>query len=173
METETAPVIVEDSKTETSTKEGSEMAKTETDAKAEKPKKAAAKTKAPKKAAAKPKVAAKANGKAPVTKKGAKAAKPVKAAAKKPAPKKAATPKLKVEKDKFGFRKDSKKSVAAAMYSAKKGKVKGATLAEVQKATGSKQLNLLKELEKKDYKVLRIKENVDGGRPVTRYYITA
>ena len=121
-------------------------------AKAEKPVKAA---KAPAKAASKPDKAAK-PAKAP-----AKLAKPAKA------PKAA---KAKVEaaaKDVYGFREGSMKSQAAAMYSRKEG----ATLEEVKSALKSSQLNLLKELEAKGYKVKKVKEEGNGNKPVTRYHL--
>jgi len=77
--------------------------------------------------------------------------------------------KSKAELDKFGFRKSSLKSAAAAMYSTKKG----ATLGEVKSTLKSAQLNLLKELEEKGYKIKRTKEKGKGKKPVTRYRIVS
>lgn len=95
--------------------------------------------------------------------------KDVKAKADKPAKKSAEKPtkaKALVERDQFGFRKDSKKAKAAAMYSSKKG----ATLAEVKDKIGSSQLNLLTELEGR-VKVEKTKEKGAGKKQVTRYKI--
>jgi hypothetical protein len=96
-----------------------------------------------------------------------KPAKEAKAKAEKPAKEKA--PAKKVELDAFGFRKGSKKSQAAKLYSTKKG----ATLAEVKEATGSSQLNLLKELEEKGHKVEKEKVAGTGKKQVTRYKVTS
>jgi len=123
--------------------------------KAEKPAKADAAKKAP------------AKGKAEAKKAPAKKAEPKKADAKKAATKKDAKPKKAVERDIFGFRKGSKKSEAAKLYSSKKG----ATLAEVKAKTGSSQLNLLKELEDAKFKIERSKEAGAGKKQVTRYRI--
>lgn len=112
--------------------------------------------KAPAKATAKPAKAAK-----PV--KGAKPAKAPKKATGKPA--KAAKPKA--ELDAYGYREGSLKSKAAAMYASKKG----ATLDEVKDALGSVQLNLLKDLEGRKFKVRREKEEGSGARKVTRYFL--
>lgn len=99
-----------------------------------------------------------------------KAEKPAKADSKKPAAKKTDKPaKTTVERDNFGFRKGSKKSEAAKLYSSKKG----ATLAEVKEKTGSSQLNLLKELEEKGHKILKEKVKGTGKKQVTRYKIAA
>lgn len=70
--------------------------------------------------------------------------------------------------DAFGFKEGSLKSRAALMYASKNG----ATLQEVKKALGSVQLNLLKELEGKGHKVKREKEDGNGARQVTRYYLS-
>lgn len=111
------------------------------------------------KAAAKPK-AAKVAPKAPKT---AKAPAKAPAKAKAPAqPRKAALP-----LDVFGYRDGSMKSRAAVMYSTKKG----ATLGEVKSALGSTQLNLLKDLESRGFKVTRTKESGQGKRQVTRYHL--
>ena len=73
----------------------------------------------------------------------------------------------KAEKDTYGFRVGSKKSQAAAIYASKAG----ATLAEVKEQTGSAQLNLLKELADEGYPVRSVKEQGDGARKVTRYFL--
>jgi cytoskeletal protein RodZ len=122
----------------------------------------------------KPKAKAKANG--PTKARTAKAAKaPVKAktapkatarSAKAPAKAKAGKAKATVtEKDQYGLRKGSTKSLAAAMYARKSG----ATLTEVKDKLGSVQLNVLVALETEGYKVEREKEERKGARPVTRY----
>lgn len=77
--------------------------------------------------------------------------------------------KTKSEIDKFGFRKKSLKSAAAAMYATKKG----ATLGEIKEKLNSAQLNLLKELEEKGHKITRTKEPGKGKKPVTRYHIVS
>ena len=77
--------------------------------------------------------------------------------------------KVKSELDKFGFRKKSLKSAAAAMYATKKG----ATLGEIKEKLNSAQLNLLKELEEKGHKITRTKEPGKGKKPVTRYRIVS
>jgi len=97
----------------------------------------------------------------------AKAPKEVKASS----PEKAEKPKKvvkAVQRDKYGFREGSLKSRAASLYASKQG----ATLAEVKAATGSVQLNLLKELEGKNHTVQRVKEEGKGGREVTRYFLS-
>lgn len=100
-----------------------------------------------------------------------KAAKPPKAAAKPvkaPAKPKAAKVKAEAaEKDAWGFRKGSAKSNAVALY-ARKG---GATLAEVKEAVGSVQLNVLGGLEEAGHEVKRTKEEREGQRSVTRYFL--
>lgn len=122
--------------------------------------------------AAKAKVAAKPTAKA-ATKKAAKpvakAAPKAKAkAAKAPEKAKAAKPKASGEgKDQFGLRKGSAKSQAAALYARKRG----ASIEEVKEAVGSVQLNVLKGLEGKGFKVERVKEERKGQRPVTRYIL--
>lgn len=88
-------------------------------------------------------------------------AKPIKGAAKP-----ASTAKADV--DAYGYRTGSLKAKAAAMYAAKGG----ATLAEVKAALGSVQLNLLKDLEGRGFTVTRVKEPVEGKRPITRYHLT-
>lgn len=73
-------------------------------------------------------------------------------------------------KDAFGFRKGSSKSEAAAMYARKSG----ATLDEVKEKVGSVQLNCLVTLEATgNYEVTRKKEEREGQRPVTRYWLKA
>jgi hypothetical protein len=67
--------------------------------------------------------------------------------------------------DAFGFRKDSIKSKAAAMYA----KGKGATLGEVKEVLGSVQFNLLTELEGNGHKVDKTEVKSSTGRMVTRY----
>lgn len=118
----------------------------------------------PRKAA---KAKAKPNG---ATHKAVKAAKaPAKAkATPKPAKAKAKAKVEAAEKDKWGFRDGSLKSKAAALYAAKKG----ATLEEVKEALGSVQLNLLKDLEAKGHKVKKVKEDGEGKRKVTRYFLS-
>lgn len=83
-------------------------------------------------------------------------------------PEKAKPTKAAAASDAFGFREGSLKSKAAAMYAAKKG----ATLEEVKAALGSVQLNLLKDLEGRNFKVKRVKEAGDGKRQVTRYFLS-
>jgi len=92
-------------------------------------------------------------------------------AAKAPQKAKAARPKAesKVEKDIWGFRKGSAKSKAVAMYARKSG----ASLEEVKAVVGSIQLNVLNSLEADGAKVERVKEQREGQRPVTRYYLKA
>lgn len=127
---------------------------------------------------AKPRRAAKAKNAAKPTAEAAtkKAAKPVAKAAPKakakaakaPEKAKAAKPKASGEgKDQFGLRKGSAKSQAAALYARKRG----ATIEEVRQAIGSVQLNVLKGLEEKGFKVERLKEERKGERPVTRYIL--
>lgn len=93
--------------------------------------------------------------KKPVKAKPVKTTKPVKA-------------KPETKSDTYGYRVGSLKSKAAEMYSSKKG----ATLEEVKTALGSVQLNLLKDLEQRNYKVKRLKEAGDGKRQVTRYFLS-
>lgn len=78
-----------------------------------------------------------------------------------------AGPKAKQPLDAFGYRINSLKSKAAAMYSSKKG----ATLAEVKDATGSIQLNVVTELKNKGKQVTKKKEKGPGQREITRYFI--
>lgn len=101
----------------------------------------------------------------------AKTDKPVKAASKaakgseKP---KATKPKAEgAKKDQFGLREGSAKSKAAALYARKSG----ATLSEVKDVVGSVQLNVLVALEAEGYKVERDKEEREGARSVTRYFL--
>lgn len=98
------------------------------------------------------------------------ASKPAKAA--KAAPKKGAKPKTAAReaapRDKYGFREGSLKSQAASMYASKGG----ATLEEVKDKTKSVQLNLLKDLEAKGHKVKKVKEDGEGKRQVTRYFLS-
>lgn len=70
--------------------------------------------------------------------------------------------------DAYGFKLDTVRSKAAAMYASKKG----ATVAEVQEALGSLQLNLLKDVEKRGFTIERTKEK-GGTRMITRYRIVA
>ena len=137
---------------------------------ASKPRKAKAKAapgngadKAPVKAKGKAKVAAK-GGKAPAKKAAPKAtAKPAKAKAKK-----AERQRDPAKLDAWGFRKDSIKSRAAAMYA----KGKGATLSEVKEEVGSVQFNLLTELKEAGHTV-EIDEAKANGRLVNRYKLVA
>jgi outer membrane biosynthesis protein TonB len=97
-------------------------------------------------------------------------AKPKKAEPAKKAVKAATSKKAdKSEKDQFGLRKGSTRSTAAAMYARKSG----ATLEEVKEAVGSIQLNVLKELEANGFAVEKEKENREGKRPLTRYWLKA
>jgi hypothetical protein len=83
---------------------------------------------------------------------------------------KAAKPKAEAaKKDAFGFREGSAKSKAVALYAAKKG----ATLEEVKDAVGSVQLNVLNALEEDGHTVERKKEEREGARSVTRYFLKA
>ena len=117
-------------------------------------------------------VKAKANGHA---KEPAKVAKSIKTAkAEKPAKVKAKAERKErtvdpAKLDKFGFRKGSIKSNAAAIYA----KGKGATLAEVKEAVGSNQFNLLTEVEARGHTVQKTSVDGEGNRKVTRYKITA
>ena len=137
---------------------------------ASKPRKAKAKAangngadKAPVKAAGKAKVTAK-GAKAPAKKAAPKAtAKPAKAKAKK-----AERQRDPAKLDAWGFRKDSIKSRAAAMYA----KAKGATLAEVKEEVGSVQFNLLTELKEAGHTV-DVDQVKAGGRMVNRYKLVA
>lgn len=138
-----------------------EAKKSKAKGKAEKPAKDK-KAPAPKKADAKKESTKKTDSKKADAKK-TKAEKPAKAAGKKAAAEK----KPAAERDAFGFRKGSKKSEAAKLYSSKKG----ATLAEVKEKTGSSQLNLLKELEEKGWEISRTKVGGEGKKQVTRYKI--
>lgn len=146
------------------------MATEEKTADAEKKVKAKAKAAPAKKPAAAKKAEKAAPAKKPAAAKKTAAAKVDKAPTKK-ASAKAEKPKVEkkpaAERDAFGFRKGSKKSEAAKMYSTKKG----ATLAEVKEKTGSSQLNLLKELEEKGWAVSKTKETGKGKKQVTRYKI--
>ena len=147
-----------------------EAAAPETEAPA-KPSKAPAKAKAAVKAKPAHKATAKANGKGngKAAVKASPKATPAKAApkakAKAPAERKRDPAKL----DAYGFRKDSIKSKAAALYA----KGKGATLAEVKEALGSVQFNLLTEVEKKGFTVGKTDVKSETGRTVTRYKLSA
>lgn len=138
----------------------------------------------PKPKVVKAKATAKANGHAKPPAKATgklKAAKVVKVAAKaKAAPKvkakaakgsekpKVAKPKAEgAKKDAWGFREGSAKSQAVALYAAKGG----ATLEEVKAAVGSVQLNVLNSLEEAGHEVKRNKEEREGQRSVTRYFL--
>ena len=141
------------------------------------------KRQAPKAAGKTPKKAAPSNGAAKAAAKAAGKAK-VKAAGtpkagKKAAPKATAKPaKAKGKKaewqrdpaklDAWGFRKESIKSRAAAMYA----KGKGATLAEVKEEVGSVQFNLLTELKEAGHKV-EVDQVKANGRMVNRYKLIA
>jgi hypothetical protein len=119
--------------------------------------------KAPAKAAGKAKVTAK-GGKAPAKKAASAAtAKPAKAKAKK-----AERQRDPAKLDSWGFRKESIKSRAAAMYA----KGKGATLAEVKEEVGSVQFNLLTELKEAGHNV-EVDQVKANGRMVNRYKLTA
>lgn len=114
----------------------------------------------------------KATAKAAAPDKPAKAAKAAKVAAPKAGKAKAAKAAPKAERhrdpaklDAFGFRKESIKSRAAAMYA----KGKGATLAEVKEAVGSVQFNLLTELTGKGFTIDQTEVKNEQGRMVTRY----
>lgn len=72
-----------------------------------------------------------------------------------------------VKKDQFGFREGSAKSKAVEMYARKSG----ATLEEVKEAVGSVQLNVLNGLEEAGHEVKRTKEEREGQRAVTRYFL--
>lgn len=129
----------------------------------------------------KAKPAPKANGAAkPAAKAAVKAAdKPKAKAAAKPAAKAKAAPKATAKaskpkaeggkKDKWGFREGSAKSKAVEMYTSKAG----ATLNEVKAAVGSIQLNVLKSLEAEGHTVIQKKEQLEGQRPITRYWLKA
>lgn len=69
--------------------------------------------------------------------------------------------------DEYGFRKESIKSQAAALYK------KGATLADVKAAVGSIQFNVLNELEEAGHKIKKIEVKGKGGRAATKYQILA
>lgn len=108
----------------------------------------------PRKALAKPARAHKAsngNGKAPKVTKATRAARTVDPA----------------KLDRFGFRKGSLKSQAAAMYSSRKG----ATLAEVKEALESTQFNLLTELEAAGFEIEKTPIKGNGPRKITRYRV--
>lgn len=136
-----------------------------TEKKPAKPKaKANGAARAPVKAAGK----AKAKADAAVPAKAKTAPKATVKAAKGSAKPKAAKPKAEgSKKDAFGFREGSAKSKAAALYAAKAG----ATLEEVKEAVGSIQLNVLNGLEAEGYEVKRVKEEREGRRPATRYFL--
>ena len=70
--------------------------------------------------------------------------------------------------DCYGFRADSLKAKAAAMYANKAG----ATVGEVRASLGGLHLNLLTTLEKNGYSIKREKEKGPGGRLVTRYFLS-
>lgn len=94
----------------------------------------------------------------------AKAAKPVKAKAVK-----AANP-ANSAVDRFGFKATSLKSQAAAMYASKGG----ATLGEVKAALNSTQFNVLNDIrELKNFTVTDKKEDGEGNRKVSRFFIKA
>jgi hypothetical protein len=71
--------------------------------------------------------------------------------------------------DQWGFRKDSIKSKAAAIYA----KGKGATLADVKEAIGSVQFNLLTELKASGFKVEVDEVKGPTGRIINRYKLHA
>lgn len=134
-----------------------------------KPARKAAKPKGAK-ASAKAAPKAKANGAGHAAPKAAKTAKgkAAKGKAAKAAPK-AERHRDPAKLDQWGFRKDSIKSRAAAMYA----KGKGATLADVKDEVGSVQFNLLRELEEKGFRIDRDEVKNDTGRVVTRYKLHA
>jgi len=73
----------------------------------------------------------------------------------------------KAERDSFGFRKNTKTSIAAALYA----RPEGATQREIRDACGGKtQLNLLRVVEKRGFKVIPKKEKFED-REITRYFI--
>lgn len=112
-----------------------------------------------KKAKSKPK----AKAAKPAAKKAKAAAKPVKGKAKR----RDINPDL---VDAYGFRKGTIKSKAAAMYARKDG----ATLAEVKKALGSVQYNVIKQLEEKGFKIRRSEvDNRATGRTATKFMLAA
>lgn len=113
------------------------------------------------------KASGKANGASKPPKAKVAAPKAKKAAAKAPKAKAKAPKKAPAAVDAFGFREGTLKSQAAAMYASKKG----ATLAEVKDKVGSIQLNLLKALQSEGYKVSKVKEDGEGSRQVTRYFL--
>ena len=92
---------------------------------------------------------------------------PKKAVKKAVAKAKAKVTKPKAEKDAYGLRKGSLKSLAAAMYARKNG----ATLEEVKDKVGSTQLNVLTELEAAGYGVKQEKQKRKGKRDVFRYWL--
>lgn len=145
------------------------MATTEVEETKSRPAKSVAKANgAAKPAKAAPKAAVKAADK-PKAKAAAKPAAKAKAPAKAPkAAAKVAKPKTEAgKKDKWGLREGSAKSKAVELYAAKGG----ATLKEVEEAVGSVQLNVLNALEAEGHEVTRKKEQRDGERPVTRYFL--
>ena len=108
---------------------------------------------------------------ADTTKAKAKAKPAIKAPAKtatKPAKAPVEPVKAKPNADVYGYLMGSLKSAAAALYASKGG----ATLAEVKDKTGSVQLNLLKDLEGRGFKVKRTKEPGAGSRQVTRSHLS-
>lgn len=111
---------------------------------------------------------AKAKGaKAPAKKAAPKAtAKPAKGKAKKPVTERQRDP---AKLDQWGFRKDSIKSKAAAMYA----KGNGATLAQVKEVVGSVQFNLLTELQERGFKIEIDEIKSAKGRMVNRYKLHA
>ena len=70
--------------------------------------------------------------------------------------------------DQFGFRKDSIKSRAAALYASKKG----ASLAEVKAEVGSVQFNILSQLEGEGYEITKSEFKNERGRTATRYKLS-
>jgi hypothetical protein len=68
-------------------------------------------------------------------------------------------------KDEFGFIAGSQKSKAAGMY------LKGATRKEVETALGNPYLNVLTEIEKLGFKIIRNKVRIGKNRPHYRYTI--
>lgn len=71
--------------------------------------------------------------------------------------------------DQFGFRADTRKSKAAAMYVSDEG----ATLAEVKKAVGSTQFNVLTALGQKGFEIEKTMVKGNGTRRITRYRAVA
>lgn len=87
----------------------------------------------------------------------------------KPAMKKVSKTPTSVTLDKFGFRDGSLKSQAAAMAASEDG----VTLAEMKEKLGSIQYNMLTELRNKGHTIKEKKEDSNGNRKATRYFLKA